>query len=66
MIPLTHFGGPVPCFKTAIYVRRMPSAHEVAADNVLLLDGTQPKRGDPMICGSCKQPIHPQWLRKLT
>lgn len=62
MIVLYHRGGPVPCHKPALGVRRMPSRYELAADNVLRLDGTAPNRGDAVICGSCKQPIIPQWL----
>lgn len=59
---LYHRGGPAPCGMPALGVRAMPSRYELAADNVLKLDGTQPKRGDPMLCGSCGQPIVSQWL----
>lgn len=62
MIPLFHRGGPVPCGKPAIGVRCLPNRYEIAADNVLLLDGRQPVRGDPMVCGSCGNPIVAQWL----
>lgn len=59
---LYHRGGPVPCHRPALVVRVMPSRYELAADNVLLLTGVAPQRGDPMLCGSCGQPLHPQWL----
>lgn len=59
---LFHRGGPVPCNQSAIRVRKLPNPYEIAADNVRLLDGSSPKRGDPMICGSCGQPVVPQWL----
>lgn len=59
---LFHRGGPVPCGGPAIGVRALPSRYEIAADNVMLLDGTTPVRGDPMLCGACKQPVVPQWL----
>lgn len=62
MILLYHRGGPVACGNPAIGVRRLPNRYEIAADNVVLLDGSEPKRGDPMICGACRQPIVPQWL----
>lgn len=62
MILLYHRGGPVPCGGPAIGVRVMPSRYEIAADNVLRLDGTRPVRGDPMVCWSCRQPVVAQWL----
>lgn len=62
MIVLYHRGGPVPCGRPALGVRRLPSSYELAADNVLRLDGTAPRRGDPVLCGSCGQPLHAQWL----
>ena len=62
MIALYHRGGPAPCGMPALGVREMPSRYEIAADNVVRLDGTQPKRGDPLLCGACGQPLHPQWL----
>lgn len=62
MIILYHRGGPVACKGPAIGVHRLPNKHEIAADNVVLLDGTKPQRGDGMICGSCKNPVVPQWL----
>lgn len=52
----------MPCGKPALGVRAMPSRYELAADNVLRLDGTAPRRGDPVLCGSCGQPLHAQWL----
>ena len=62
MIALYHRGGPQPCGLPAIGVRQLPSRYEIAADNVVLLDGTTPKRGDGMICGACRKAIVPQWL----
>ena len=62
MIPLYHRGGPVPCGQPALGVRRLPNRYELAADNVLLLDGTRPRRGDALICGACQQPLVSQWL----
>lgn len=62
MITLYHRGGPAPCFKPAITVKFLPGRYEMPAENVVLLDGTMPQRGDAMICGSCGGPITPQWL----
>lgn len=62
MLVLYHRGGPAPCGQPAIGVHALPSRYEIAADNVVLLDGSRPKRGDAMICGACRQPIVPQWL----
>ena len=62
MHELYHRGGPAPCHRPALLVKALPSKYELAADNVLLLTGKAPNRGDPMLCGSCGQPIHPQWL----
>jgi len=62
MITLFHRGGPVPCHEPAIRVVSRPNPYEIAADNVVLLNGARPKRGDPMLCGTCKQPVIPQWL----
>jgi hypothetical protein len=62
MIELYHRGGPKPCLRPAVKVRRLPDRYELAAENVVLLNGATPKRGDPMICGSCGEPLHPQWL----
>lgn len=59
---LYHRGGPAPCGRPAIGVRKMPSRYEIAADNAVKLDGTAPKRGEYMLCGHCGQPLHPQWL----
>lgn len=64
MKPMYHRGGPVPCNKPALLVVQEPDRYTLAADNVRLLDGTKPKRGDAMICGSCDQPIVSQWLFK--
>lgn len=62
MIVLYHRGGPAPCHGPAVGVHRMPGRYELAADNVLKLDGTAPRRGEGMICGTCKQPFIPAWL----
>ena len=53
MIVLYHRGGPNPCGKPALGVRLSLSTYEIAAENVVKFDGTQPQRGDPIICGSC-------------
>ena len=52
----------MPCGMPALGVRALPNRYELAADNVLLLDGRQPVRGDAMICGACGQPVVSQWL----
>jgi hypothetical protein len=62
MIILYHRGGPVPCNGPAIGVRKVPNRYEIAADNVVKLDGTKPVRGEGMFCGTCNNPIVPQWL----
>jgi hypothetical protein len=64
MIPVFHMGGPVPCKQPALAVKkRMPfPRHDLPADNVVLLTGKEPNRGDPLLCGYCGQPLHPQWL----
>lgn len=62
MSPLYHRGGPAPCGKPALYVHRAPNRYELAADNVMKLNGKRPSRGDALICGSCGQPIVSQWL----
>lgn len=62
MILLYHRGGPVPCYKPALGVHRLPNRYEIAADNVLKLDGTKPQRGEGMVCGACGNPVVPQWL----
>lgn len=62
MIVLYHRGGPAPCNRPALGVVVMPARYELAADNVLLLNGRRPRRGDAMLCGACGQPLHPQWL----
>lgn len=62
MKPMFHYGGPFPCNKPAFNVLAMPGRYEVAADNVVLLNGSRPKRGDAMLCGSCHRPVVPQWL----
>lgn len=62
MQTLFHRGGPTPCERPAIRVAALPGRYEIAADNAQLLDGRRPSRGDPMVCGSCGQPVVPQWL----
>lgn len=62
MRPLFHRGGPVPCDKPAIQVSVLPGRYEIAAETVRKLNGQRPNRGDPMVCGSCGQPVIPQWL----
>jgi hypothetical protein len=61
---LYHRGGPVPCYKPAFGVARHMTfpRHDIPADNVVLLNGKTPARGDPMLCGSCRNPVVPQWL----
>lgn len=53
MIILWHQGGPTACGMPALGVRRMPSKQELVADNVVLLSGKRPTRGDAIVCGSC-------------
>lgn len=62
MIPLYHRGGPAPCGKVALRVNRLQGRYELSADNVRLLDGSAPRRGDALICGACQQPLISQWL----
>lgn len=31
------------------------------ADSVKKFDGTHPQRGEPMLCGSCANPVYP-WM----
>lgn len=64
MIPLYHYGGPLACKKIALYVTRRATPYETPAETVRKIDGTQPKRGEGMICGSCGTPIASQWLRE--
>jgi hypothetical protein len=65
MIPLFHRGGPTPCDGVAIMMLRDQDSHyEIPADNVLLIDGSAPKRGDYVHCGSCGQPLHMQFLSR--
>ena len=65
MIVLFHKGGPAPCGGPALGVIKPQVAYyELPADNVLKLDGTPPKRGDLMFCGTCNEPIHPQFLSR--
>lgn len=61
---LYHWGGPRPCHGPAIGIRKaMPyPRHDTPHDNVLKLDGTTPRTGESMLCGSCKEPITSQWL----
>lgn len=62
MIVLYHRGGPTPCGGPAFGVHRAPGRYEIAADNVVKLDGTKPRRGEGMLCGGCGSPVTPQWL----
>ena len=65
MIMLFHRGGPAPCGGPALGVIKPQAAYyELPADNVLKLDGAPPQRGDMMFCGTCKEPIHPQFLSR--
>ena len=59
---LYHRGGPVPCGGPALAVAALPSRYELTADNVRKLDGTRPQRGEAVLCGTCGQPVHAQWL----
>lgn len=51
---LYHIGGPGACKLPALGVKRSLSAYEIAAENVVRLDGTTPQRGEAIVCGSCK------------
>lgn len=63
MIIMYHRGGPVPCYRPALALRkRQTSRHELPADNVLKLDGQPPVRGEAVMCGSCGEPVVAQWL----
>lgn len=63
MILLFHRGGPAPCGGPALSViRAQASYYDLPADNVLKLDGKPPQRGEMMACGTCGEPIHPQFL----
>lgn len=63
MIVLYHRGGPSPCNGPALGVRKSFTG-QLAADNVLRLSGSTPKRGDPVYCGTCKQPLRVDWLTR--
>lgn len=63
MIVLWHVGGPQPCGKPALGLKcPQSSRYEIAADNALKLDGREPRRDEPMLCGSCGRGVHPFWL----
>jgi hypothetical protein len=76
MIVLYHVGGfseeaqrrtglrsPKPCLGPAISLKRQHALNnEMPADNVVKLDGTSPIRGEAMLCGTCRQPVHVSWL----
>ena len=62
MRPLYHRGGPFPCGRVALFVRQYGTRYETPADNVVLTNGKRPRRGDPMLCGACGNPIVTQWL----
>ena len=65
MITMYHRGGPNACLRPALAVQRMPSRNTIAADNAVRLDGTAPKRGDALMCGSCGGPVIAAWLAPL-
>lgn len=63
MIPMYHWGGPLPCFKPALYyIKRDASTDRMAYDNVILLNGRKPKYKENALCGSCGGPIVAAWL----
>ena len=63
MILLFHRGGPAPCGGPALSViRAQASYYDLPADNVRKLDGKPPQRGEMVTCGTCGEPIHPQFL----
>lgn len=65
MIPLFHRGGIKPCNGVALMlVREQASRYDIPADNVVLIDGSKPQRGDYIFCGSCAQPISLQFLSR--
>jgi hypothetical protein len=64
MIVLWHRGGPQPCNGPALGVKcAPPSRYEIPAEIAVRLDGSAPQRDEPMVCGTCKAPVHPFWLR---
>jgi hypothetical protein len=65
MIPLYHGGGPLPCQGVALMLLKdQASRYDIPADNVVLIDGSKPKRGDYIFCGSCGQPLSLQFLSR--
>jgi hypothetical protein len=47
------------CGQIAFYFKReLNKGDRIEASNVILLDGSQPKPRDRIICGSCNQPFH--------
>jgi len=62
---LYHVGGPSPCGQPALSVKRrhrLTTADDFPAENILKLDGTSPQRGEYVICGACRQPLHVSYL----
>lgn len=69
MILLYHVDGEFrngsrPCGGPALGLKHWHrlDAADFPAENVLKLDGTSPQRGEYVICGTCRQPIHVSWL----
>ncbi len=65
MILLYHVGDPAhqrPCLGPAFGVVKRHVGHDMPAENVLKLDGTKPRPGEGMICGTCRRPVHLSWL----
>ena len=52
-----------PCLGPAFGVRKQCNLSErIPAENVVKLDGSMPKTGEGLICGTCKKPVHRSWL----
>ncbi len=66
MILLYHVGGAetcTPCFGPAFGVKQTCSLSEgIPAENVVKLDGQPPQTGEGLICGTCRHPVHRDWL----
>lgn len=66
MIVLWHRSGPTPCNGPALGLRRAMALEryhrELPSENVLKLDGTPPRKGDYVFCGTCKAAVHPSFL----
>jgi hypothetical protein len=51
------------CGQPALYLRRrVDPLQTLAADNVVLLSGARPQRGEAIVCGSCGATVHPALL----